>query len=141
MSAGTGETGESREQTMRRIQSGIRSAQLRVALDEMRGRETPEAVVRLAQRTPPEAAVTLRNLENAGWDAPKGPGGSERIGAPHTPEYFGRPVEGRAGKGAGPDDPRGREATGPEKTSVTRVKTKNAAPELSARPPWRVGST
>jgi hypothetical protein len=54
MSAGNGEAGESREQTIRRIQSGIRSAQLRVALDEIRGRETPEAVVRLAQRTPPK---------------------------------------------------------------------------------------
>jgi hypothetical protein len=54
MSAGEKETPSSREQTIRRIRSGIRSAQLRVALDEIRGRETPEAVVRLAQRTPPK---------------------------------------------------------------------------------------
>jgi hypothetical protein len=47
------DSGTSREQTIRRIRSGIRAAQLRVALDEIRGRETPEAVVRLAQRTPP----------------------------------------------------------------------------------------
>lgn len=47
------ETRNAREQTIRRIRSGIRSAQLRVALDQLRGRQTPEAVVRLAQRTPP----------------------------------------------------------------------------------------
>jgi hypothetical protein len=44
----------SREQAILRIRSGIRSAQLRVDLDAMRGRETPEAVVRLSQRTPPK---------------------------------------------------------------------------------------
>ncbi|WP_026537066.1 hypothetical protein [Arthrobacter sp. 9MFCol3.1] len=43
----------SREETILRIQAGIRAAQLRVAFDKIRGRETPEAVVRLAQRTPP----------------------------------------------------------------------------------------
>ena len=43
----------SREETILRIRAGIRSAQLRVSLDAIRGRETPEAVVRLAQRTPP----------------------------------------------------------------------------------------
>jgi hypothetical protein len=54
---------ESREETILRIRRGIRSAQLRVALDEVRGRETPEAVVRLAQLTPPKLPspfVTLR---------------------------------------------------------------------------------
>lgn len=63
MSAGGGEPEQSREQTIRRIQSGIRSAQLRVALDEARGRKTPEAVVRLSQLTPPKLPspfVTLR---------------------------------------------------------------------------------
>lgn len=54
MSAGSEEPKASREQTIRRIGSGIRAAQLRVTLDEVRGRQTPEAVVRLAQRTPPE---------------------------------------------------------------------------------------
>lgn len=63
MSAGEEESRTSREQTIRRIQSGIRAAQLRVSLDELRGRQTPEAVVRLAQRTPPKLPspfVTLR---------------------------------------------------------------------------------
>lgn len=44
----------SREQIVRRIGSDIRAAQLRFSLDELRGRETPEAVVRLAQLTPPK---------------------------------------------------------------------------------------
>lgn len=43
------ETRSSRELTIRRIRSDIQAAQLRVALDEARGRQTPEAVVRLAQ--------------------------------------------------------------------------------------------
>lgn len=52
-----------RKNTILRIRSGILAAQLRVALDEIRGRETPEAVVRLAQLTPPKLLspfVTLR---------------------------------------------------------------------------------
>lgn len=44
----------SREESILRIRSGIRTAQLRVALDKDRGRQTPEAVVRLARRTPPK---------------------------------------------------------------------------------------
>lgn len=44
----------SREESILGIWSGIRTAQLRVALDKDRGRQTPEAVVRLAQRTPPK---------------------------------------------------------------------------------------
>jgi hypothetical protein len=55
----------SREQTIRRIQSGIRSAQLRVALDAIRGRETPEAVVRLAQRTPPKLPSPFDTLRTS----------------------------------------------------------------------------
>lgn len=39
----------SREQTARRIRRNVRAAQLRVALDEARGRPTPPAVVQLAQ--------------------------------------------------------------------------------------------
>jgi hypothetical protein len=35
------------------LRRGIRAAQLRVALDEQRGRVTPEAVKRLAQRKLP----------------------------------------------------------------------------------------
>ena len=43
----------SRKQIARILRDGIRAAQLRVALDEQRGRPTPEAVKRLAQRKPP----------------------------------------------------------------------------------------
>lgn len=43
----------SREQTILRIRRGIWAAQLRVKLDRLRGRQTPEAVVRLAQLTHP----------------------------------------------------------------------------------------
>ncbi|WP_437771378.1 hypothetical protein [Arthrobacter sp. KNU40] len=53
----------SREEAIRRIHGDILAAQLRVALDEVRGRQTPEAVVRLAQLTPPQLRspfVTLR---------------------------------------------------------------------------------
>ena len=53
MSAADGEARASREETILRIRRGIRAAQLRVALDEARGRRTPEAGVRLAQRTAP----------------------------------------------------------------------------------------
>lgn len=63
MVADDDESRASREETARRIRSGIRAAQLRVSLDEIRGRETPEAVVSLAQRTPPKLPspfVTLR---------------------------------------------------------------------------------
>jgi hypothetical protein len=63
MSAGDEETRASREETILRIRRGIRAAQLRVTLDEVGGRQTPEAVVRLAQLTPPRLPspfVTLR---------------------------------------------------------------------------------
>ncbi len=53
----------SRKQTILRIRRGIRAAQLRITLDEVQGRQTPEAVVRLAQLTPPKLPspfVTLR---------------------------------------------------------------------------------
>lgn len=53
MAASDGENRMSRVQTLRRIRSDIQAAQLRVAFDEARGRTTPEAVVRLAQLTPP----------------------------------------------------------------------------------------
>lgn len=44
----------SREEIIMRLRRGIRSAELRVKLDQLRGRQTPEAVVRLAQRTLPK---------------------------------------------------------------------------------------
>jgi hypothetical protein len=53
ISAVNEETRAAKEQTIRRIRSNIRAAQLRVTLDEARGRQTPEAVVRLAKLTPP----------------------------------------------------------------------------------------
>lgn len=63
MSAVDEEAGASRKETILRIRRGIRAAQLRITLDEVQGRQTPEAVVRLAQLTPPELPspfVTLR---------------------------------------------------------------------------------
>ncbi|SDL77330.1 hypothetical protein SAMN04487913_11478 [Arthrobacter sp. ok362] len=53
MSAVNKEARASKEQSILRIRRGIRAAQLRVTLDEIRGRQTPEAVVRLSQLTPP----------------------------------------------------------------------------------------
>lgn len=53
----------SRKETILRIRRGILVAQLRITLDEVRGRQTPEAVVRLAKLTPPRLPspfVTLR---------------------------------------------------------------------------------
>jgi hypothetical protein len=44
----------SRKETILRIRRGIRAAQLRITLDEVQGRQTPEAVVRLAQLRPPK---------------------------------------------------------------------------------------
>ena len=66
MSATDKEAQASRKETILRIRSGIRSAQLRIALDEVRGRETPEAVVRLAHLTPPKLPspfLTLRTSD------------------------------------------------------------------------------
>lgn len=62
MSADDEEGRASREDTILRIRSGIRSAQLRVVLDEIRGRETPEAVVRLSQLTPPRVPSPFDTL-------------------------------------------------------------------------------
>lgn len=53
MSVGEEETPSSRERTIVSIRRGIRAAQLRITLDEVQGRQTPEAVVRLAELTPP----------------------------------------------------------------------------------------
>ena len=54
MSAADEETRASREETILRIRRGIRAAQLRITLDDVQGRQTPEAVVRLAQLRPPK---------------------------------------------------------------------------------------
>lgn len=43
-----------REEIVLRIRRGIRAAQLRVTLDQLRGRQTPDAVKRLGQRTLPK---------------------------------------------------------------------------------------
>ena len=53
----------SRKETILRIRRGVLAAQLRITLDEVQGRQTPEAVVRLAQLRPPKLPspfVTLR---------------------------------------------------------------------------------
>ena len=62
MSAVDEEAQESREETILRIRRGIRAAQLRVTLDQLRKRPTPEAVVRLAQRTPPKLPTPFDTL-------------------------------------------------------------------------------
>lgn len=54
MSATHEEARASREETILRIRRGIRMAQLRITLDELQGRQTPEAVVRLAQLALPK---------------------------------------------------------------------------------------
>lgn len=64
MSAGDEETLSSRDQTIRRIRTGIRAAQLRVTLDAARGRQTPQAVVRLAQLTMPALPSPLDALRS-----------------------------------------------------------------------------
>jgi hypothetical protein len=53
MSADNKKATASKEETILRIRRGIRAAQLRVVLDERQGRQTPAAVVRLSQLTPP----------------------------------------------------------------------------------------
>jgi predicted RNA-binding protein len=53
-----------REQIIRRIRRVIRAAQLRVVLDQTRGRQTPEAVVRLAQLTMPPMPSPLDALRS-----------------------------------------------------------------------------
>lgn len=56
----------SKEETILRIRRGIRMAQLQVKLDERRGRQTPEAVVRLAQLTPPRLPSPFETLRMPG---------------------------------------------------------------------------
>jgi hypothetical protein len=62
MAAGGDENRTFREQSILRIRSGIRAAKLRVILDEARGRQTPEAVIRLSQRTLPSLPSPLDAL-------------------------------------------------------------------------------
>ncbi|MET3934874.1 hypothetical protein [Arthrobacter sp. OAP107] len=49
-----------REAQAIKIRRGIRSAQLRVALDKERGRETPEAVIRLSNLKLPEVTGVVK---------------------------------------------------------------------------------
>ena len=66
MAASADENRNSREQTILRIRRGIRAAQLRVVLDEVGGRQAPEAVVRLAELSMPRLPSpfdTLRTPE------------------------------------------------------------------------------
>lgn len=48
-----------REAQAMKIRRNIRAAQLRVALDKERGRDTPEAVVRLSKLPLPEVTATV----------------------------------------------------------------------------------
>lgn len=63
-SAGDERSPASREQTALRIRHGIRMAQLRVALDKVRGRETPPAVVQLSQLLMPPLPSPLDALKS-----------------------------------------------------------------------------
>lgn len=47
-----------RQEQALELRRGIRAAQLRVALDKQRGRPTPAAVVRVANRKLPEVTLT-----------------------------------------------------------------------------------
>jgi hypothetical protein len=64
MSAVNEEARASRDQTIGRIRWGTRAAQLRDVLDEVRGRQTPEAVVRLARLTMPTLPSPLDGLRS-----------------------------------------------------------------------------
>jgi hypothetical protein len=66
MSADNKEAKASKEKTILRIRRGIRAAQLRVTLDEIRGRQTPDAVVRLSQLTPPKLPSPFDTLRTPG---------------------------------------------------------------------------
>lgn len=59
------QTRASREETILRIRRGIRAPQLRVTLDGIRGRQTPEAVVRLSQLTPPRLPSPFDTLRTS----------------------------------------------------------------------------
>lgn len=73
MSGGNTEARALRDEAIRRFRSGIRSALLRVRLDELRGRETPEAVVRLAHRTPPPLLSPFETLRTPDGSLRKDP--------------------------------------------------------------------
>lgn len=62
MSAADEEARASKERSILRIRRGILAAQLRITLDELRGRQTPEAVVRLAQLTLPRLPSPFKTL-------------------------------------------------------------------------------
>lgn len=64
MSAVNEEARAFREESIQRIRSGIRAAQLRVSLDQTRVRQTPEAVVRLAKLTMPLLPSPLDALKS-----------------------------------------------------------------------------
>lgn len=53
-----------REAQAMKIRRNIRAAQLRVALDKSRGRETPEAVVRLANFKLPEVKAPVKRTHH-----------------------------------------------------------------------------
>jgi hypothetical protein len=62
MSADDKKAKASKEETILRIRRGIRAAQLRITLDEAQGRQTPEAVLRLAGLTLPRLPSPFKTL-------------------------------------------------------------------------------
>lgn len=63
----------SRKEIILRIRRGIRAAQLRVTLDEVRGRQTPEAVARVSQRTLPKLPSPFDTLRTPDGKLRTGP--------------------------------------------------------------------
>lgn len=73
MSDADQKTHASRKETILRVRRGIRAAQLRIILDEIQGRQTPEAVVRLAQLTPPKLPSPFNTLRTPDGKLPRDP--------------------------------------------------------------------
>lgn len=80
MSADNREASASKEKTILRIRRGIRAAQLRVTLDEIRGRQTPDAVVRLSQLTPPKLPSPFDALRTPDGKLRRDPEARKEIG-------------------------------------------------------------
>lgn len=79
MSDANQKTRVSREETILRIRRGIRAAQFRMTMDEVQGRETPEAVVRLAQLTPPKLPSPFATLRTPDGELRKDPAARKEL--------------------------------------------------------------
>lgn len=123
MAAINEEASPARKFAFQRIGSNIRAAQLRVTLDEFRGRKTPEAVVRLAQLTPPRLPSPFETLRT-----PDGKLRTDSASRRQMALHVRRTIHAAQlrvaldeARGTGPADARGREAIGREEASDTGV--------------------